>query len=308
MSTIEFHNVTKSYNQTTALDDVSLSIPRGSVVGLIGRNGCGKTTLLHHVTGLVLPDRGRCITLGQPADQLDDARLARIGLVPQQPKFVKWMTVDQQIEYVRSFYPTWDAALEIHLVELLELDRKANVGGLSPGNVQKLAVVTALCPRPDLLLLDEPVASMDPVVRDRTLRVLLDLMGNGERTILVSSHILHDIERLVNHVVCMEAGRVKVSASLDDLQERYAEWRVVSRDGKLPESYDEEYVVRYVGSRHQATLIVCDANGHRTTFGARYGVEVEERPLNLERLFPLFLEPGRKPAEGVGTNPPGASR
>jgi len=268
---------------------VTLAIPRGQVVGLIGRNGSGKTTLLRHAMGLMLPSSGTCHTLGRATEDLGPDELARIGFVPQENRFLAWMTVRQQLAYVASFYASWDHEREERLLAELELDPAARIAKLSPGNAQKLAILLAVCHHPDLLLLDEPVSALDPIARESLLAYLLEMVAEDELTIIVSSHVLRDIERIVNWIVCLEDGWLAENAALDDLHERYAEWTVTSTNGGLPSSFEEPWIVAQTGDARAARLFVRDAGGLVEVFQQKYHAEVAAHPVNLERLFPLLV-------------------
>ena len=282
-------HLTKRFREVDALREVTLSIPPGQVVGLIGRNGSGKTTLLRHAVGLLLPTSGQCHTLGCPTEALGPVQLARIGFVPQENRFLSWMTVRQHLAYVASFYDAWDHARQKRLLDELELDPRARIARLSPGNAQKLAVLLAICHHPDLLLLDEPVSALDPIARESLLAYLLEMVAQDELTIVVSSHVLRDIERVVNWIVCLEEGSLVENASLDDLQERYAEWNVTSTNGGLPARFEEQWVVAHSGDARAARLFVREASGRVEAFQKKYHAEVNERRVNLERMFPLLV-------------------
>ena len=231
----EVRELTKQFGDVTALNGISLSVPKRSIVGLIGKNGSGKTTLIRHLIGLYLPTSGACITLGCAIEDLGPGELSRIGVVHQECRFLDWMKVDQHLRYVASFYEHWDRDLEQRLLRDLELDSSARVGTLSPGNVQKLAIILAVCHHPDLLILDEPVSGLDPIAREQLLQFLLELLRQDANTIVVSSHILRDIEKIVDRIICLDEGRVKADASLDDLQDRYA--RVIGRPINLEKMF-----------------------------------------------------------------------
>jgi ABC-2 type transport system ATP-binding protein len=220
-SAVVFTELTKRYGATTALDRVSLSFPRATVIGLIGRNGSGKTTLLHHATGLMLPSSGQCLTFGTPSNRLTSGELARIGTVSQHGALVDWMSVQRLVRYVAGFYSQWDQSLERDLLQRLELDPFARVGALSPGNRQRLQLVLALGHHPELLLLDEPLADLDPAARTVVLQILLEVFERDRPTIVVSSHLLHDIEPLITRLVCLEKGRVTANDELDALKEQH---------------------------------------------------------------------------------------
>ena len=281
--------VTKTFRGLPALYNLTLTIPRGNVVGLIGRNGSGKTTLLRHVVGMMLPTKGQCRTLGCATEDLGAEQLSRIGFVPQESRFLAWMTVRQQLAYVASFYDTWDHARERRLLEELELDPHARIAKLSPGNAQKLAVLLGVCHRPELLLLDEPVSSLDPIARESLLAYLLEMVAEDELTIVVSSHVLRDIERVVNRIVCLDAGDLIEDASLDELQERYAEWTVTSTTGDLPLEFAEPWIVSHTGDARSARLFARGAHDRVPAFEHQYHATVTTHPVNLERLFPLLV-------------------
>ena len=293
-SAFETRALTKRFGTVTALDHVTLAVPEGSVAGLVGRNGGGKTTLLHHVTGFAVPTEGDCVTLGTSATRLGAAELGRIGVVHQEGRLLEWMTVRQHLRYVASFYTTWDRTREDRLVEALDLDPEAVVATLSPGNLQKVAVILAVGHHPSLLLLDEPTAGLDPIAREALLEVLLDLAREDGTTIVISSHLLHDVERVVDWLVCLEKGRLMENASLDDLKEVFAEWIVTTVDRALPDRFEEPFIVRQDVTKHQARLAVRNAADRSESFARRHGVAVESRPLNLDALFPLLIGGGRR--------------
>ena len=290
----ETHGLTKRYDEVTALDRVDLKIRRPSIVGLLGKNGSGKTTLLQHLMGLQLPNEGTVTTLARPSATLGHDDLARIGYVPQEIRLLDWMTVDQHIDYVGCFYKNWDKKREQRLLDELELDRKKVVGTLSTGNLQKLAVILAVCHHPGLLVLDEPMSDLDPIVRAKLLEFLLELLREDEATILISSHVLRDVEKIVDWVVCLDQGTVVTDTGLDDLKERYAEWHIVSINGDLPSSFSEPYVISQEVSGRQARLLVERATKLGEFRAAHGEMEVTSRSLNLEEMFPVLV--GRREA------------
>jgi ABC-2 type transport system ATP-binding protein len=288
MNAFELEGVTKRYDGVVALNDVTVGVPRQSIVGLIGRNGSGKSTLLRHVTGLVLPDQGKCVTLGRTAAQLGETELSRIGVVEQDATYIEWMRVEQLVRYVSTFYARWDRALESALMSALDVNPQARVGGMSPGNVQRLALVLATCHHPELLLLDEPLSDLDPIARQAVLAMLLDRFSSDDMTIVISSHMLRDIEPVVNRIVCMHRGRVVADDELDMLRERYAEWIVTSATGRLPVQFREPYILSAQSDGVRARLLVRAGERQAAQFAAQYDAQVTARALNLEQLFPLL--------------------
>jgi ABC-2 type transport system ATP-binding protein len=291
----EASGLTKQFGDVTALRNVSLSLTGPSIIGLIGRNASGKTTLLRHIVGLQLPTHGTARTLGVETRGLQHEQLARIGVVTQTPTFIYWMSVGKQLRYLSGFYPRWDMARQAFLLDLLDLDVQSEIKGLSTGSVQKLAIVAALCHHPDLILLDEPVSNLDPIVRDRFLKFLLELVQEDHATIVISSHVLHDIESTVDWIVCLNDGAVAADAALDDLKDEYAEWRVTARTWDLPDRFGESFVVRHaVAQPRVARIEVRTADADLAAFQRAYDADVEVAALNLQGLFPILVGDGRR--------------
>lgn len=284
------HSLTKRYAEHIALESLTLEIPAGHVIGLLGRNGSGKTTLLNLACGLLLPTSGTCTTLGKSTPDLDAPELNRLGVVFQEPRFLDWMTVEQHLEFTAAFYPKWDPARQSRLLEELELDRKRKIAQLSVGDRQKLAIILAVCHHPSLLLLDEPMSALDPIARTDLLAFLLDLVREDNCTIVISSHILADVEKIIDWVICLDLGELAVSAALDELQERYAEWIVTSAAGNLPSTFSETFVLTQEVTPHNARLRVRHDEATAAAFQVHHQAEVVRRRLDLDQLFPLLVK------------------
>lgn len=219
---IEASHLSLRYGGVTVLDDVSLSIAPGSVVGLVGRNGAGKTTLLNCLLGLTPPNEGESRLFDCPSLALTDDVKAKLGYVAQTPELFDWLRVREQISLVGGLYPGWTEAHAQSLMLRFQLPEDMRVRKLSVGEKQRLAIVLALAHRPQLLVFDEPVASLDPVGRRDFLRSLFELdTGNGQPvTVLISSHLLEDLERVATHLVFLQNGRVQLAGSRDELAEQ----------------------------------------------------------------------------------------
>lgn len=202
------------------LDRIDLKVPEGAVVGLVGRNGAGKSTLMRCLLGLSTPDQGESWLLGQPSASLPDSVRARLGYAAQTPDLFGRLTGLEHLDEMAAIYPNVDLRGAAALAARLDLPLGKRADALSLGDQQKLAVVLALAHDPDLLLLDEPVASLDPISRRDFMRALFAMRRKlAPRTVLVSSHLLSDLERVVSHVLFLREGRVQLFIEWDEAVE-----------------------------------------------------------------------------------------
>jgi ABC-2 type transport system ATP-binding protein len=218
-SCLSLQGVRVSFGAQRVLDGLDWALPAGQVVGLLGRNGAGKTTLIETLLGLRDADAGRALLFGQPSTALDDAARARIGYVPQRSDLFEWMTADQLLAYFRSFYPRWNTAKVDGLMSRWDIPRDKSIGKLSGGQQQRLSIIRALAHDPELLVLDEPVASLDPAGRRDFLGELVDQVIDRRTTIVFSTHILSDLERVALDVAFLSGGKIALHAPLDELLE-----------------------------------------------------------------------------------------
>ena len=214
---LSIHQLSLQYAGVTVLDDINLSVPKGAVVGLVGRNGAGKSSLLRCMLGLSVPHSGKVNILGSSAKSLSNAVRERLGYVPQQPELVESMNVWQHIEYIGSFYTRWAEQRARELCIKIELPLGLEVKNLSVGDKQKLSIVLALAHDPELVLLDEPVASLDPVMRRNFMRILFN--SDEQRTVLLSSHLLGDLERVASHIAFLRDGKLQLFGEWDAISE-----------------------------------------------------------------------------------------
>lgn len=210
-----YQNVCKSYQQRQILNDVNLEIEPGMVVGLLGKNGAGKTTLLRSALGLLTPEQGNVYVFGEKSDQLSAQSKANIGYVAQQTFGYEGFKIADALALHRSFYPDWDCELENKWLKRFDLDPSAAINNLSIGQRQTLALIMAMAYRPKLLILDEPVASLDPIARREFMGDLFDLALDSDSGILFSSHITSDIERVASHIALIKDGELLIMDELD---------------------------------------------------------------------------------------------
>src|SRR6187397_1653282 len=193
---IEIQSVTRKFGAKRALDNVSLVVPRGVVFGLVGANGAGKTTLIRHVLGLLKAQAGSVRVFGLDPVKEPVPVLSRIGYLSEQGDLPGWMRIDELMRYTQAFYPNWDARYAEQLREQFALDPAARVKNLSKGQKARAGLLTALAYRPELLLLDEPSSGLDPIVRRDILGAIVRTIADEGRTVLFSSHLLDEVERV----------------------------------------------------------------------------------------------------------------
>ena len=199
----------KRYGRRWALRDCTLDIPAGHVVGLVGPNGAGKTTLLHMAVGLLAPTAGAVEVLGRPP-AADAEQLARVGFVAQDTPVYSRLTVADHLRFGARLNPGWDAALARRRIEDLDLDLAQQAGSLSGGQRAQLALTLAIAKRPAFLVLDEPVASLDPLARRQFLQSLMEIVAEQGVSVLLSSHLVADLERVCDYLVVLVASHVQV--------------------------------------------------------------------------------------------------
>jgi ABC-2 type transport system ATP-binding protein len=240
---IQINALGLSTKDTNILSNINLSIAQGAVVGLVGRNGAGKSSLLRCMAGLAVPTKGNCTLLGHASKDLPDSVLERLGYVAQAPDLFEWMEALEMLRAIGQAYPRWSEARCLSLAAKLNLPLGSQVKNLSVGDQQKLAVVLALAHDPDVLLLDEPVSNLDPLTRSEFMRALFvdravdELQDTGlhaARTIVISSHILSDLERVVSHVAFIRDGQLQLFDAWDAIIESFRLVDSVSDDLSIP--------------------------------------------------------------------------
>lgn len=250
--------LTKRYGRRPALTDVTLTVPAGRIVGLVGPNGSGKSTLLNLASGLIEPTSGTIEVLGaRPA--ANAAQLARVGFVAQDTPVYAGLSVGEHLQLGARLNPRWDARLAIGRIEQLGLDPTQKAGRLSGGQRAQLALTLAAAKRPELLIFDEPVAGLDPLARRAFLQNLMEFVAELTVGVVLSSHLLADLERVCDHFVVLAAGRVQLAGEVEDLLADH--YRVVAPRGELDEALAG---VEIVGAEHgarQSTLVVRDTTG-----------------------------------------------
>jgi ABC-2 type transport system ATP-binding protein len=272
--------LSKSYGSRPALTDVTLTVPAGRVVGLVGPNGAGKSTLLNLAAGMITPTAGTIEVLGsRPA--ADAVQLARIGFVAQDTPVYAGLTVADHLQLGRRLNPRWDDALAEGRVAQVGLDPAQKAGRLSGGQRAQLALTIAAAKRPELLIFDEPVASLDPLARRAFLQSLMEFVAELEVGVILSSHLLSDLERVCDHMIVLTGSRVQLAGDVDELLA--AHYRLVAARGDLDKLPPGVEVIQAEHTDRQSTLIVHD------TLGAVPGIPVEAERIGLEDMILAYL-------------------
>jgi ABC-2 type transport system ATP-binding protein len=250
---IETSGLGKHYRRTWALRDCTLAIPEGHVVGLVGPNGAGKTTLLRLATGMLTPTRGTIAVLGQrPA--AGPVQLARVGFVAQDTAVYARLTVAGHLRLGAWLNPGWDDDLAQQRIRQLALDPRQRAGSLSGGQRAQLALTLAMAKRPELLILDEPVASLDPLARREFLQGLMEAVADQRLSVVLSTHLVADLERVCDYLVVLVASRVRVAGEVSDLLASHYRLSGPRRDpGSLPAGQE---VITESHTDKQSSLLV----------------------------------------------------
>ncbi len=220
-SVAEMQHVTRKFGSKKALDDVSLGIPRGTVFGLIGGNGAGKTTLIRHLLGLLKAHTGTVRVFGLDPVVDPVGVLARIGYLSEDRDLPSWMRVHELMRYTRAFYPQWDEKYAEELRNMFDLDPKTRIRDLSRGQRARAGLLVALAHRPELLLLDEPSSGLDPVVRRDILGAIIRTIAEEGRTVLFSSHLLDEVERVADYVAIIHQGKIVLTGTMDEMKQSH---------------------------------------------------------------------------------------
>ncbi len=282
---IEIDSLVKYYDGRRVLDGINLKVPRGCIYGLLGRNGCGKTTIIRILLGLEPPTRGRTALLGQDSTILSAQVHGRIGYVAEGHNLIQNYKVRRLVGICKGLAAQWDEAFFSHLIETFRLPLDRKVKELSTGMRAQLNLALAMAIEPELLILDDPTLGLDTVARRQFLEMAIDLIQKEHRTILFSSHILSDVERIADRIGILMAGKLVVDCELEDLKHRVKRLQVLFPSAAPQDLYLTEIVNQRIEGR-EMVLTVANWNRQKQAILDTFGPEsCTEVPMTLEDIF-----------------------
>ena len=296
---VEVNELSRTFAQKTALDRVSFRASAGQVYGLVGSNGAGKTTLIKHLLGLLRASKGSVRVFGLDPVRDPVGVLSRIGYLSEERELPEWMSIEELMCYTQAYHPSWDAAYARELLDTFALDPRKKIKELSKGMRAQAGLIAAVAHRPELLILDEPSSGLDVVVRRDILDAVVRAVADDGRTVIFSSHLLDEVERMSDHVTLMHQGRVALSGVLDDVRREYQRSRV-----RFAEHFDRPPVIETAlmiegGGRSWSVVHSGSLEQFRHAVAARGGEIVESRDATLEEIFLARAGRGRAQAEAA---------
>lgn len=287
-SVIQIESLSRAFGARQALNDVSLSIPSGTVFGLVGENGAGKTTLLKHLLGLLKARAGSVRVFGLDPAANPAAVLSRIGYLSENREMPEWMRIDQLMHFQSAFYPDWDHGYATELVEMFELKTNQRIRTLSRGQLARVGLLLAIAHRPELLLLDEPSSGLDPVVRRDILAAIIRTVADEGRTVLFSSHLLDEVQRVSDHVAMLHQGSLLLCDPLETVLQQHSRWTIrlaepATAAPNIPGN------IHCSGSDREWTVLCHNGHGPtsdvRTWCGNARAEVIEQGSPSLEEIF-----------------------
>lgn len=310
-SVIRTHRLTKHYGQKRVVDCLDLNIEQGQVYGFLGRNGAGKSTTIKMLMGMVRPDSGTAELLGENVATLNPKTRERIAYIAEGHPLYNWMTIEEAVKFTQAFYSKWNATLVEQILDHFELSRKQKLRRLSCGQRAQVSLALAIAPEPELLILDDPTLGLDTVVRRDFLESLIQIIQSKGRTILFSSHILGDVERVADRIGIMVGGVLRVDCPVDHFRASIKKL-VLDFSGPAPEEVPCPGLVNCWNLGKQLELILVGYDdAQRAAVEALDPKNIQVVDLNLEEAFieytrgkrrslPLFAMEENRHAQDIG--------
>lgn len=273
--------LTKQYGAFT-LSDISFEVPQGTIAGLIGENGAGKSTTLHAILGLIRKDRGEISVLGSPIEELQPEVRENIGVVFDGTNFSEELTPQRLNKVLKGIYRSWDEDYFFDLLNKLSLPAAKKIKSFSKGMKAKLSLAAAFAHHPKLLILDEATSGLDPIVRDGILDMFLDFVQDEENSILVSSHITSDLEKVADYIVFIHEGRLIFSKPKDELLESYG---IVKCGAAQFDRIEKQDIVAYRKQDYEWQVLVADRNSAQKKYPKAMVI-----PASIDEIMLLYVK------------------
>ncbi len=293
---LQTQGLTKYYGKRPAVDHLDLQVPRGCICGFIGRNGAGKTTAIKMLLGLLNPTAGSAALLGCDSQDLSPKVRRRIGYVTEGHRLLRWMTINHIEKFQQAFFPDqWDRRFFAEMIDYFELSRKQKIKHLSNGQRAQVSLALALAPNPELLIMDDPTLGLDAAIRRQFLEGMIQLITRQGRTVLFSSHILADVERIADRIAVIHKGRLVANCTLEKLRQSIRKV-VMTFAGPPPQQIDIDGLLHHrKDARQLECILVAAEQADIQSWATRLGAEeVEVVEMNLEDQFIEFTASGRQ--------------
>lgn len=290
---LETQGLTKYFGPCPALDHLSVRIPKGTVCGFLGRNGAGKTTAIKLMLGLLHPTAGSASLLGCPSEALTPAIRGRVGYVTEGHRLFGWMTVQGIERFQRAFYPEqWDSKFFTEMIEYFELSPRQKIKRLSNGQRAQVSLALTLAPRPELLIMDDPTLGLDAAIRRQFLEGMISLIMKEGRTVLFSSHILGDVERVCDRLLVLDRGVLRADCTLEEFRQAVQQVRFSFKETP-PTEIDLPGILQIRRGDHELELVLVNSAAEQITQWAQQhqAEDFATLPISLEDQFIDFTAP-----------------
>lgn len=280
---IQVRDVTKTFDGFPALNGLNMTVPAGAVYGLVGPNGSGKSTIIRHITGIYRQDSGEVLVAGQPVYENPEVK-AKLAYIPDDVFYFLQSSVRDMMKYYKGVYPSFDAERYEKLKEVFQLDEKKTIRTMSKGMQKQAAFWLQMCLRPEVMVLDEPVDGLDPVMRRQVWSILMGDAAERGITVLVSSHNLRELEDVCDHVGILDHGKLLLERSLSDLQENITKIQIALPDERpLPQGLN--LVHESVAGKLRTLIVRGDATEAQQRLRECEPLFMDALPLSLEEIF-----------------------
>ena len=290
---IDLQDLVRRYGRTDAVNGLTLRVPAGRCYGFFGRNGAGKTTTIKCLLNLLRPTSGHARLFGLDPVRNEVAVKSRLAYVPDQVAFYPWMTVRETLDYFASFRSHWNDDTERELLGQFRLDTRQKTSHLSKGQRTQLALITAICPEPELLVLDEPTSGLDPIVRREFIQTVIGAYQDGDpgrRTVFISTHLISEFEGLIDEFTIIDEGRELLTMAADTARERYQ--KIYARFTSVPDGLDLTGVQVLRRAGRELELVANGNSGELLDrLKARSPEALTSESLTLEEIFVTTLQP-----------------